>query len=165
MKISSKTSVFLFTFFTISFATAQKTITPEELNVLIGHWSGSLTYTNYSDGTPFSMPAELEIQTGKNNYQLVLFKSYPKEPKANNKDIIKYSKDGTKINNAPITSFERLPNQQFKVITETLGKDDRKKALIKNVYSFGKSNLVIRKEVKFIGTEDWFVRNEYKFTR
>jgi hypothetical protein len=46
-----------------------------------------------------------------------------------------------------------------------MGKDDDKKALIKNVYIIGKTTLIIRKEVKFEGTDTWLTRNEYNYSR
>lgn len=165
MKNILKTSLILLTVCATSIATAQNTMAPEDLNVLLGKWTGTLTYTNYSNGTPFSMPAELEVKKGKNQYQLALVTSYPKEPSANSKGMIKLSKDGTKVNKEPITSIEQLPNEQVQIITEYLGKDDDKKALIKNVYIIGKTTLVIRKEVKFDGTDTWLTRNEYNYSR
>jgi len=165
MKFFSKISLFLFIIFITSTVSAQQSIASEDLNVLLGKWTGTLTYTNYSDGTPFSMPAELEVKKGKNKYELALFTSYPKEPNANSKGTIKVSKDGTKVNKASIIAKKTLPNGEIQVITEYQGKDNRKKALIKNVYLFGKTSLIIRKEVKFENTETWLTRNEYKYAR
>ncbi len=165
MKIFLQTSIFLFVFCTTSMATAQSSIAPEEFKELIGNWSGSLTYTNYSDGSSFSMPAELEIKTGKNNYQLRLFTSYPNEPKANSKGMLKLSKDGTQINNESITSIEKSANSVTQITTEYQGKDNRKNARIKNIYIFAKSRLIIRKEVKFEGAKNWILRNEYSYVR
>ncbi|MFK7813765.1 MAG: hypothetical protein AB8B59_14820 [Maribacter sp.] len=165
MKNTLKTSLIILTVCITSLSSAQNTIAPEELTVLLGKWKGTLTYSNYSDGIPFSMPAELEVTKGKNQYQLELFTSYPKEPNANSKGMIKISKDGTKVNKEPITSIEQLPNERVQIITEYQGKDDGKKALIKNVYIIGKTNLIIRKEVKFDSSDTWLIRNEYSYSR
>jgi len=165
MKNILKTTLFLFTICTTSLATAQRTIAPEELNILLGEWTGTLTYMNYGNGQPFTMPAELEVERGKNQYQFALSTSYPNEPNANSKGMIKLSEDGTKINKEPITSIEQLPNELMQIITEYKGKDDRKKALIKNVYIIGKTTLIIRKEVKFDGSDTWLKRNEYTYGR
>ena len=165
MKSFIQTSIFLFAFFFASLANTQTSIAPEELNVLLGNWSGSLTYTNYSDGSSFSMPAELEIKQGKNKNQLRLLTSYPNEPNANSKGMIKLSKDGTQINNESITSIEKLANSATQITTEYQGKDDRKNARIKNIYIIAKATLIIRKEVKFEGAENWIMRNEYSYAR
>lgn len=160
-----KIAIIFFSLFTASLLSAQQSIAPEDLNVLLGKWTGSLTYTNYSDGTPFTMPAELEVKKGKNEYRLDLFTSYSNEPNANSKGAINLSKDGTKVNKESIIDTKKLENDDLQVTTQYEGKDDRKKALIKNVYIFGKSRLIIRKEVKFENSDAWLTRNEYQYAR
>ena len=165
MKKRIKAVVLMYVFFLAAITSAQDSISPENLTVLLGKWTGTLTYLNYSDGTPFTMPAELDVKKGKNKYQLILFTSYPKEPNANSKGMIKLSKDGTLLNKEPIISIEQLENEEVHVITEYKGKDNHKKALIKNIYTLGKNRLVIRKKVKFEDKDTWLTRNEYQYTR
>jgi len=165
MKIYFRTILILVGLFTTVIVSAQQSLAPEELDILLGKWTGSLTYTNYSDGTPFSMPAELEVQKGKNEYQLTLFTSYPNEPSANSKGTIKISKDGSKVNKESITAIKKFDNNDLQITTEYQGKDNRKNALIKDTYIFGKSTLIIRKEVKFEGSSTWLKRNEYRYGR
>lgn len=144
---------------------AQNTLTPEDLNILKGEWKGSLTYMDYSSGKPFTMPANVIVKEGKNENQLSLSISYPKETNANSKERITISKKGTYLNQHEVISKKRLSDGQVEIITEYSGKDDKKKALIKNTYILSENLFVIRKEVKFDGTEDWLVRNEYKYIR
>jgi len=51
-------------------------VSTEELKMMLGEWEGKLTYINYSDGSPFSLKANLKIEKGKNAYQLIAFDSY-----------------------------------------------------------------------------------------
>lgn len=143
----------------------QNTMTPTDFNVLMGEWTGTLTYMDYSSSKPFTMPANLTVEQGKNENQLVLFNSYPNEPHANSKDKIQISKDGSQVNNIDIKSVEAMPDGQIQIMTTYIGKDNKKRAQIRNVYNIGNSRFVIRKEVKFENSENWLVRNEYKYVR
>jgi hypothetical protein len=144
---------------------SQNNVTTDDLNILLGEWTGTLTYTDYGTNKPFTMPANLIVSPGKNKYQLILSINYPKEPNANSKDKIKISKDGTLLNKLEVTSKAVLPNGQIQIVTENFGKDNGKKALIKNVYIFGTSEFIIRKEVKFENADAWLMRNQYEYNR
>lgn len=144
---------------------SQNTISPDDLDKISGKWKGTLTYLDYSTNKPFTMPANVSVERGKNEYQVQLLINYPKEPNANSKDRIIISKDGLLLNKTRVTSREILTNQEIKITTEYSGKDNRNKALIRNIYIFGQQRFIIRKEVKFNDSEDWLVRNEYSFAR
>lgn len=143
----------------------QNTILSEDLNMLLGEWTGSLTYMDYSSNKPYTMPANVRVEQGKNEKQLLLFITYPNEPNANSRNKITVSKNGLQLNKKEVTSKQIMPNQQVKITTEYEGKDNNQKALIKNIYLLGKNEFLIRKEVKFESSEDWLIRNEYKYTR
>ncbi|WP_025743513.1 hypothetical protein [Aquimarina pacifica] len=144
---------------------AQDKVTPDDLRVLLGEWSGTLTYIDYSSNKPFSMPADLIVDQGKDEYQLQLTNKYPNESSANSKEKITIAKNGMQINKVDIKSREELPEGQVKIIVEYKGKDNDKNALIKKVYIIGKTQLVIRKEVKFDNSITWLTRSEYKYSR
>lgn len=153
---------------TILFASisyAQNTIEPKDLNKIIGKWKGSLTYIDYGSNKPFTMPTNLLIENGKNKYQFKLLLEYPNESNANSTEKIKISKNGTTLNRNDIISVSKISNEEIKIITEYLGKDNNLKAQIRMIYIIGNTKLVIRKEVKFENIEDWTLRNEYNFSR
>jgi hypothetical protein len=154
-------SIFLFT----SISLGQNTVQPEIFENTVGEWKGTLTYLDYQTQEPFIMPANLRIENGKNKYQFKLSLDYPKEPKANSTDKIKISKDGTKINKADVISNRKISEEKFEIVTEYSGKDNNKKAEIRVIYIIGKTQLIIRKEVKFENTENWILRNEYNYKR
>lgn len=165
MKNKISKILIILTFLLPNYNYSQNSVSTDDLKTLLGEWVGSLTYTDYSTNKPFTMPANLIVTQGKNSYQLILNITYPKEPNANSKDKIKISKDGTQLNKLDIKSRQVFPNGQIKIITQYSGKDNGKKALIKNVYIIGTSNFIIRKEVKFENSDDWLLRNEYNYSR
>ena len=140
-------------------------ITPQDLQILIGEWTGSLTYIDYSSNQPYTMPANLNVKQGKNENQLLLFNIYPNEPKANSKDKLILSKDGLALNKKNVRSKERLTNGSLQITTEYMGNDNKKKALIRNIYLLGENQFIMRKEVQFINTSEWLKRNEFNYKR
>ena len=111
------------------------------------------------------MPANLTVKQGRNEYELLLLNIYPNEPKANSSEKIKISEDGKQLNKKLIKSKQRLPKGQIQIITEYKGKDNKKKALIRNIYILAGKQFVIRKEVQFENSDKWIMRNEYYYSR
>jgi len=156
-------SISMFLLASIGFG--QHTVRPEMLENIMGEWEGALTYLDYQTNEPFTMPVNLNIENGKNEYLFKLFLEYPKEPKANGTDKIRLSKDGTRINKATIISTRELTEEEFEIITEYSGKDNNKKAQIRVTYIIKRTELIIRKEVKFKNSEEWILRSEYNYNR
>ena len=144
---------------------SEKTITAKDLEIILGEWTGSLTYMDYSSNNPYYMPANLIVKKGKNKNQLLLFNIYPNEPKANSTDKIVVSKNGKQLNKKVLRSKQRLANGQIQIITEYARKDNKKKALIRNIYILGENQFVIRKEVQFENSGEWIKRNEFSYNR
>ena len=165
MKITLTKILIVFTFLFSFESFAQNTVTTDDLLTLLGDWTGTLTYIDYSSNKPYTMPANLIVKQGKNENQLILFNIYPKEPKANNKDKIKISKNGKLLNNYAVKSKQRLSNGQIQITTEYSGKDNNKKALIRSLYILGENQFVIRKEVKYENSDQWLKRNEFNYKR
>ena len=150
----------------ISFSMAGQTqVSQDDFKVLLGKWTGNLTYIDYSSNEPYSMPANVNVSEGKNENQFILENEYPNEPKANGKGKINLSKSGEAINGSPVVSRKELSTGDLEVTTESSGKDNNQKALIRIIYVLGESNFVMRKEVKFEGSETWMQRNEFKYNR
>ena len=140
-------------------------IEANEIKKLIGTWKGSLTYVDYRTNKPYSMPCTLDIITKKENRKFILKYTYPNEPKANSSEQLKFSKDLRKINGKIISQKLRNAEDNVELTTSYNGKDgnDNKKAAIRNIYIVGEEIFIIRKEVKFEGSEDWIKRSEYDF--
>ena len=173
MKITTNKIFIAFAFLFSSQVIAQKsnslitenTVGPEDIEIILGDWTGSLTYIDYSSNEPYTMPADVTVKQGKNKNKLILNFKYPNEPNANSKGQISISKKGDKINKGIVVSKRELSNEQLEIITEYNGKDNKKKALIRNKYILGSKQFVIRKEVKLENSNEWVMRNEYSFVR
>jgi hypothetical protein len=111
------------------------------------------------------MPSNLLVKQGSNEYQIILQFSYPNEPKANSKEKISIAKDGKQLNKNMVKSRQEMSVGLVKITTENQGKDNNKKALIRNTYLLGTNQFIISKEVKFENSEEWLKRNEYSFER
>jgi len=156
------TNLFLFFSFSIY---SQSKVTTEDLKTLIGSWEGTITYLDYQTNKPFTMPANLLVEKGKNENSLVLNNLYPNEPKANNSDKIKVTKNGTFLNKHLVTKREQLANGQIQIQTEHKGNDDNKTAQIRYIYLVGQHLFLIRKEVRFNQGGDWIKRSEFSYKR
>ena len=142
-----------------------ESIAPAELNGLLGEWTGTLTYIDYSSNKPYTMPANLTVKQGNSERQFLLFNTYPNEPKANSKGKVMISKNGNQLDNKEVISKQKLANGHLEIITEYTGQDNRKQALIRVTYILGEKLFVIRKDVQFEQSDDWIKRNEYRYTR
>lgn len=143
-------------------------ISVKDFKPVYGSWQGTITYKDYTSGKPFTMPANLTVNPAPTNKnQLVLIYEYPNEPKANGNDTMSFSVDGQQLNNETLVSKTKKDKGTLEIITERAGVDgnDNKKALIRHVYTISKKRFIIRKEVKFDGTGEYIMRNEYSMSR
>ena len=90
---------------------------------------------------------------------------YPDEPHANGTDTIAVSDNGRKLNNEIVSENYFSNDTLFTFVTIGSGEDNDKKAEFKHVYILNGSTFIIRKEVKYEGEKEFFVRNEYKFEK
>lgn len=138
-----------------------------DLDRLLGNWNGSLTYLDYSSGEAFTMPANVSIvRIGEtNNY--VFLNSYPEEPDANSADTLVVSDDGRFLNNEKVIKKHKLSMGVIEIVTSENGKDgnDDKPATFRHTYSIGKTYFSKKKEVQFVGTSEWIIRHEYKYSK
>ncbi len=140
-------------------------VSSQDLSMLIGEWTGSLTYLNYTNNEPYTMPANLNITRGKSDHQLTCNNIYPNEPHANNRYAIVLSESGTHLNQEKITSRTELPNGVVQVITESPGMDDNKSALIRQSYHISNDTFTMKKEVQYKLSQGWIRRNEFSYRR
>jgi len=82
----------------------------DELNIVLGEWTGSLIYKNYSDGSLFTMPVNLTVSEGDKANELTLYYACPYEPHANSSGILKLSKKGHKLNGHKLIAKNTLPD-------------------------------------------------------
>ena len=163
-----KKLLFSTVFFSLLFSynsLAQTTISASDFKSAIGSWSGTLTYINYSDGEPFSMPVELRIVPIEETNNFTFYFSFPDEPHANSEEIFSISDGGTMLNGEPVISKRLLEDGNLEIVTESFGTDDNKPATIRETYIIGADVFITKKEVLFTDQEDWINRNEFNFKK
>ncbi|NNJ52803.1 MAG: hypothetical protein HKP17_06505 [Ignavibacteriaceae bacterium] len=158
-------SAILFSVLISNNSSAQTTISSSDFKPLIGSWSGTLTYLNYSDGTPFSMPVELRIVQTEETNNFTLYFTFPDEPEANSAETVSISDGGTMLNGEPVISKQLLEDGNLEIVTESMGADANEPATIRQTYIIGAEVFVTRKDVLFEDQEEWLNRNEFNFKK
>lgn len=160
--------ILFYTLFICSgFAQTSIKVSAKDFKPLIGIWHGTLTYLDYSSNKPYTMPADITIeQVGKTN-KFIFSNIYPDEPKANSADTITINISGEMLNEEIVKSKRKLVDGNTQIITEYLSVDgnDNKPALIRHTYTVGKSIFTKRKDVQFVGQNEWIKRHEYSYTK
>lgn len=169
MKKSITITLICTAIFTTYFTHAQKKTQTlkADFEKACGIWKGTLTYLDYSSGKPYSMSADLEVKRKDASNEFLFIYTYPKEKSANTEQTIIISEDEKYIGKEQIESRKDLPDGGVQIVTQKSGKDgnDNKDALIKQIYTIGKTSFSIRKEVLFSDDNKWIKRHEYVFTR
>lgn len=160
-------SAVLFFFSNSFFSSAQITISNEDIKPLIGSWSGTLTYLDYTSNKPYTMPAELIVVQVDETNIYIFNVSYPDEPRANSADTVSISEDGSMLDGKNVISKRFINDKILEVVTEIMSVDgnENKAAAIRHTYSIGAEIFVIKKTVQFAGEEDWINRNEFNFKK
>jgi len=160
---------FLFTIlFSLRFIQTEPSVSVYDFKPVLGNWKGTLTYLDYSSGKPYTMPANVSISIDtKNNNQIIFSYQYPNEPKSNGSDTLQIKSNGTMLDQATVSLKKINTDGSIQIETERNGIDgnDNKKAILKHVYLISSKQFINRKEVKFMGEQNWIKRNEYNFSR
>lgn len=153
--------------FCVLFFSSAKTqvIKMDDLKFLVNDWKGTLTYVDYKSGKPYTMPANMSFKKLSDN-ELLAQHIYPNEPKANSVDTFAIGKLGKIFNENKIIKVVHLLNNGIEITTQVKSKDgnDNKPALLKHIYTITEHTFTNRKEVKFLDSKTWMLRNEYKFS-
>jgi hypothetical protein len=136
------------------------------LSSSVGHWTGSLTYLDYSSSNSYTMPADIDISYTSNKSGYIRSYTYPNEPKANSTDTTYTKESGKYFGREKVVSFVKNNSRDFTLITEVDDEDgnDKKEATIRHKYQLEGNSFIIRMDVKFKGTTNWINRHEYRFT-
>ena len=139
----------------------------KDLQVLTGaRWTGNLAYLDYGTEKKVLIPSDLIVRQAKDDKLSWVFEyQYPDEPKANSTEIVAVSKDGKMFDGEVVIERTNLTGKTVKIVTEKSGSDNDKKALFRFTYLLSKKSFSIRKEVKYEGATEFFVRSEYNWKR
>lgn len=169
-----KTFILLLLFPFFAAAQVKKKDYKAELKKLVGNWTGTLQYTDYSDDKKqVTLKTNLQITDAGDSLLLKMtyFESVTDSIISTfgmyltgDADQLHY--DGEVYNvlhiisNANRFTLRTMPDDEEK---ESM--DNNKKAEIKKTFTIAEKGFVILKEVKYEGGKDFFVRNKYTFTR
>jgi hypothetical protein len=140
---------------------------PGDFDLLNGPvWRGTLTYLDYKSQKPVTLKSTLRVSRAKDEeprweWQL----GYDDEPRANRGETVALAEGGQLFDGEVVVERAALPGGEVRVVTETDGADDEKPARLRHVYTLGPSAASLQKLVRFAGTEAFFERNVYRWTR
>ena len=142
----------------------QASVSDDDLARLLGEpFRGELVYLDYRSGREVSIPAALSVEkTGSDAWSFRY--EYPEEPQANSTDDVTIADGGATLAGAQVVEKEALPDG-VRIVTERAGTDDDRSATIRATYTVTPTRLTIRKDVRFDGENEWFMRNEFRFER
>ncbi len=137
----------------------------EDFRLIAGSgWKGHLSYLDYSSKALSKIPVEIQVDE-PNGRTLGYSIRYPGETQYNSREKIELSRDGRKLNGGLIVARKRDENGDLTLVTIYQGKDDNRRADIRETYTIGGTAFSISKEVRFEGASDYFLRNRYSLVR
>ena len=150
---------------------AAQTETVERLSGLIGRWTGALTYLDYGDDeTRFTLPTTLECmaQASGGGYWLRFSYTEPSGEVVTGQSAIRVADEEGQIRFDglwQIVDEHVSPSGVVRLVLERRGTDNDRASLIRQTIELGETELVLKKEVRYHGTERTLVRNEYRLER
>jgi hypothetical protein len=158
----------------IGFSQKKATVSNDFISAMQGDWKGKLTYTDYqNDSTQVTM--DVWLKSSFEDAKLVK-EFYYREPdgktkqKAKSTDTTYIADNGEKLfetgykNPFKIRTYENI-NETKKLIMETKDEDNNKASTIKTTITLTPSSMTIKKEVKYNGTSNFFVRHTFSYTK
>jgi len=149
---------------TVSAQTAR--ISPNDLKPIEGaQWVGTLTYLDYGTNKKTSIKSNITISRSEKAGNVWNFDyQYPDEPKANSKSEPSLSADGSTFDGATVLE-KTVEGGKTRIVMIKPGKDNNRTAVYRYTYEFGDGKFSVRRDVKIEGTEEFFERNTYSWTR
>lgn len=144
-------------------------VQPGDFDVLLptgSLWTGTLTYLNYTDSQPVTIPSTFKLTKAADGWLFAI--GYNEEPHANSAVSFKLLDGGATIANGDTTEHvegRRVVGNRIEITTISTGIDDNKPASIRKVYSIAPAAFSMQKLVKFADGSDWFERHIYRWTR
>ena len=136
----------------------------KDLAGLPGSWTGTLTYTDYSDDKKqVVLPTSLTIADLKDSLSLTYSYTEPNKKIVTEVGSLYVYEGGETLfydgNEFDIVAVRRL-GDRLTIIADREGMDNNKEADIRETFIIGPATLNVHKEVKYEGTEKYFMRNQ-----
>jgi hypothetical protein len=148
----------------INYVTDGPKVSVHDFSSIAGDWVGKLTYTDYGSGEPTVITANASV-TSISNTKIDYMIYYPNEPWEDSKSTLEISKDGRLLDGHVILERRNDKDGTLIVTTHHRGEDDNRPADIRQTYGLSQTSFYIQKDVKFADSNDYLMRNTYKFTR
>ncbi|MEM8600693.1 MAG: S41 family peptidase [Bacteroidota bacterium] len=143
--------------------------TPLPFDALAGDWTGTLTYTDYSDDTSrATLTISAEGRTlRRGGVRLALRYVEPDGSSGGMGTRTLRERNGAvEYDGEAWTERERAVSADgFRLVLERAGEDNRRPATIRHTLTLDGDELTDRKEVRYDGTDVFFERNFYRLTR
>ena len=139
-------------------------MSPEDLAVLEGEpYRGDLVYLDYRSGREVAIPVTIRVRA-LDDSRWSLGYEYPEEPQANSVEEVALEEGGTLLGGAKVVARE-VTADGVRIVTEKPGEDDGRRATLRYTYTLSRETLTMRKDVRFDGEDELFMRNEFRVKR
>lgn len=147
-------------------STTAQSLSPAQLQPLLGTWRGELVYMDYSTGAETHIPADLVVEPLGERTWLVGF-GYADEPHTNQRDTMRLSTDGTLLDAMQVITVHQPATDSLILVLQENGTDNDTAAVIRKIWTIGPRTCTLRKLVSIptISTNPFTLRHEYRFTR
>lgn len=156
----------LLTTLAVALSTTAQSLSPAQLQPLLGTWRGELMYMDYTSGAETHIPADLVVEPLGERTWLVGF-GYADEPHANQRDTMRLSTDGIWLDTHQVISVQQPATDSLILVLQEHGTDNDVPVLIRKIWWIGRSTCTLRKEVQPLATSSapFALRHEYRFKR
>ena len=158
--------IFAALFFVISI-NAQAQLSTDNLSAIVGEWTGTLTYLNYSDDkTLVTLPVEIIATDAGKAIDLLMIFTEPGGGTERRSDKIKLKKKQIVFSgdwDLGEAKVQDMNNWEVEMSKE--GLDNNLKANFLQIMRVSGDDILITKKVRYRGEEEYFMRNEYKLKR
>jgi hypothetical protein len=158
-------SLLLILFCSLQANAQQPAIQQEDIRKIEGSWKGVLTYKDYQNGKEVMIPCNLEVKLKDDMRQLQMAYDYPEERSHNNKDQVRITSNGTRINGEKLVERTVDANGNVKLIIEMRGQDGSKPAIIKQIIEISDSSFIMTKVVQYMTSGETVQRNQYRWKK
>ena len=150
-------------FICLTASAQKKDATMQDFQGLPGKWTGSLTYTDYSDDKKqVTLPAKVEIVDEKDSVALISTYTEPNGKTVSDKSRICIFDDGKQLfyegYALDIISVRRT-GDRLTITADRDGSDNKREAIVREILIIGPGIFNITQQIKYENTEKFFVRN------
>ena len=158
---------FIIHFFSILFFQGiAQTVSDNDLSIIIGKWTGVLTYLDYTSNIKDSVKTSLVVEKiSRDHFQFRFI--YSNESSHNSKDNYTIRRNGEFVNDMKVLERTKLADGSIRIVLEDKGTDgnDNKPATFHHILLMSDDSLSMTRMVNYSGSNEYFQRNQFVFRR